>query len=704
MNIISSTLLRGVVAGTPVAVIEKMIANMPEQQRAEASIQALKQVMSSISRGQTGELRHREVGEFVLWCSKHPEYFDTVNGRKTICDAISVLASSKDPMARRAIYQVLTNFKIPKNEWKGSVFEKLSFVPAYNSKDNYSARLTATIFASPATPKEFVRKVEPVLNPDNANDYRAYSDFYQSLLMNAMEGDIFGNIFAFRAFVNARQNKSEDLKTIISKNDSVDSGLFLETVLTPKKEGASSGLYRLIQQKATSGSPPSPNKMSNAAIENLVIEQYPGAIKSGKNFTEAEKKYLNKCMMELFKRPNADDMAKLVLLNQIVNSSKNNGSNYPISPDDIFDIGKTLMGQDPDKYASVFASIASQDINLDTARFLLRNIFSNKRFCNQNMTAIAEILKKHGLVNDPIAAPDEQWNNKAFPKETGNFKPKPTLPQFTQLPIDHTTDTKGLEGLDEELTAQTWYGLTKQAGMFDLSNEHKTILLALMVMFDAAVWTVIGRSKQQELQNDPAAVNQATEIVQRVQSGKSSEADRQMVLKARQAVQAVKSTPAAKSTPVVKSTPAPKQSGVFLPVTITDKEVQAIIDVEGTPASGTSHKGAAGVMQIMPDTWQYINEKSFGNKYPFSTYKFNPTINKAFGKEYLNMLVKLTNKDRNKWKANQFYLVAAAYNGGLARIQRMNYDPATIAKMYPGVHDYAIRACNIAGIEPFPKK
>jgi len=73
-----------------------------------------------------------------------------------------------------------------------------------------------------------------------------------------------------------------------------------------------------------------------------------------------------------------------------------------------------------------------------------------------------------------------------------------------------------------------------------------------------------------------------------------------------------------------------------------------------------SHKGAKGLMQLMPSTAQSIAE-SIGDKAYSEEYLLDPEKNIQYGTWYLASLQKLFSNNRP--------LVIAAYNGGRGRVQ-----------------------------------
>ncbi|WJH34667.1 lytic transglycosylase domain-containing protein [Paenibacillus aurantius] len=90
--------------------------------------------------------------------------------------------------------------------------------------------------------------------------------------------------------------------------------------------------------------------------------------------------------------------------------------------------------------------------------------------------------------------------------------------------------------------------------------------------------------------------------------------------------------------------------------------IAAIIRVESNYRHDVvSHKGAYGIMQVMPDTAQWIFEMEGFHQYKLSDLE-NPGINILVGSKYLNFL--------NKQLGNNPYAVMAAYNAGQGKVAK----------------------------------
>lgn len=87
--------------------------------------------------------------------------------------------------------------------------------------------------------------------------------------------------------------------------------------------------------------------------------------------------------------------------------------------------------------------------------------------------------------------------------------------------------------------------------------------------------------------------------------------------------------------------------------------IAAVIYTESRFRNQTSPAGATGLMQLMPDTADYIAHKSGGTQFT-QTDLATPQINIAYGTWYLRYLL-------DKYKGNTI-LTLAAYNGGEGKV------------------------------------
>ena len=122
--------------------------------------------------------------------------------------------------------------------------------------------------------------------------------------------------------------------------------------------------------------------------------------------------------------------------------------------------------------------------------------------------------------------------------------------------------------------------------------------------------------------------------------------------------------------------------------------VYAVIRTEsGFRAEVESSAGAMGLMQIMPDTFEYLQSlESDIESYPDSEL-LNPEINIKYGTYYLYVLLQHYNGDEN--------LAAAAYNAGLSNVDswledsRYSSDGKTLSSIpYSETQQYVERVEN----------
>ena len=95
--------------------------------------------------------------------------------------------------------------------------------------------------------------------------------------------------------------------------------------------------------------------------------------------------------------------------------------------------------------------------------------------------------------------------------------------------------------------------------------------------------------------------------------------------------------------------------------------IAAVIYTESRFRDQTSHVGAKGLMQIMPETADYIARKSGGTRFERADLA-TPQINIAYGTWYLRYLL-------DKYKGNTI-LTLAAYNGGEGKVDEWRAEAA----------------------------
>ena len=89
--------------------------------------------------------------------------------------------------------------------------------------------------------------------------------------------------------------------------------------------------------------------------------------------------------------------------------------------------------------------------------------------------------------------------------------------------------------------------------------------------------------------------------------------------------------------------------------------IAGVIYTESRFRDATSHAGAKGLMQLMPETADYIARKTGGTRFERADLA-TPQINIAYGTWYLRYLL-------NKYKGNTI-LTLAAYNAGEGKVDQ----------------------------------
>src|SRR6476469_2892653 len=101
--------------------------------------------------------------------------------------------------------------------------------------------------------------------------------------------------------------------------------------------------------------------------------------------------------------------------------------------------------------------------------------------------------------------------------------------------------------------------------------------------------------------------------------------------------------------------------------------IAAVIYTESHFRDQTSHAGAKGLMQLMPDTADYIARKSGGTRFERADLA-TPQINIAYGTWYLRYLL-------DKYKGNTI-LALAAYNAGEGKVDEWRANAAAQGEQF----------------------
>jgi hypothetical protein len=133
---------------------------------------------------------------------------------------------------------------------------------------------------------------------------------------------------------------------------------------------------------------------------------------------------------------------------------------------------------------------------------------------------------------------------------------------------------------------------------------------------------------------------------------------------------------------------------------VTRQLVDAVVMLEHDPRRDFNPTtGAGGLMQLMPATWEQINQKHFQGKYPFSKYATNDWVNRKFGTIYLGTIKDYLDDHKSQWKTDQLPLMFACYFGGIGNVRKANFDPAKLKKHYPKTYDYMVRGAGLMGYD-----
>lgn len=237
-----------------------------------------------------------------------------------------------------------------------------------------------------------------------------------------------------------------------------------------------------------------------------------------------------------------------------------------------------------------------------------------------------------------------------------------------------------------------------------LSKEGASVRDAYVAILSAAILISMGYSMSMALSStkttardlaaNPEIIKRARIIVQKAPS--SPELDQ----KVKQIVENAKKTPIHQNQPQPKKKhprPTPAQSKTACE--INRQLVDSIIMMEHVPGKDYSSKGAVGLMQIMPNTWDEINRKHFQGKYSFHEHGKNNWINRRFGTIHLQEIKDYLDSHRGQWKTDQLPLIFACYFGGIGNIRKAGFDPRKIKAYYPLTYDYMVRGSNLMGYD-----
>lgn len=231
------------------------------------------------------------------------------------------------------------------------------------------------------------------------------------------------------------------------------------------------------------------------------------------------------------------------------------------------------------------------------------------------------------------------------------------------------------------------------------------ILLALGVPMSIALFRA--NVSPQEFASNPDAVRMGTAAARRSNEDPEFSARMQQFIdNTTAAIVTQKSNPA--SQPVAQPVAQPAVQPAARPAAqpngkisceINRQLIDSVIMLEHVEGKEFSPKGAGGLMQLMPKTWEQINQEHFNGKYPFAKYHANDWVNRRFGEIYLKEIKEILDSVKNQWKTDQLPLIFACYHGGFGNMRKANFDPEKIRVNFPKTYDYMIRGTNLMGGE-----
>jgi soluble lytic murein transglycosylase len=118
--------------------------------------------------------------------------------------------------------------------------------------------------------------------------------------------------------------------------------------------------------------------------------------------------------------------------------------------------------------------------------------------------------------------------------------------------------------------------------------------------------------------------------------------------------------------------------------------IAGVIYAESKFRDATSHAGAKGLMQITPDTAQYIAKLSGGSQFQLDDLS-TPQVNISYGAYYLRYLM-------NRYHDN-LVLALAAYNGGEGNVDKWLREGRTRVRdiPFPETREYVKRVIDARG-------
>ena len=134
------------------------------------------------------------------------------------------------------------------------------------------------------------------------------------------------------------------------------------------------------------------------------------------------------------------------------------------------------------------------------------------------------------------------------------------------------------------------------------------------------------------------------------------------------------------------------RTAMLSPHEIADLLVECIIQIESGGNPGlVGTVGERGLMQVRSETWAEVTTRQYGAPLSFDL-AFDPEVNEAVGRLYLDYLQVFLHQHREHWQADERALLLASYNAGPGRVQRAGFD---LKKLPAIAQDYVKRGVDL---------
>ena len=671
------------------------------------------------------------------------QILQNVSTQKNILSGIQLLHAAKN-LSRMLLWQYLINIDWTKEQVAVALVSSI-----LKARTNENTDLMAVIFAAPTTTTAILNNFTNIVSPKSADDYRISVNFFSSLKMNAHTGIPLCNGTA--ADMLLFHEKGKQLADVVAANENVSldvisSLLFSDEPLPAVVSADIRNIAKKIMQKLTEKTTSLADQQMSFSSKGIkaFIDKYLNTVENSLTSEEIDenspKDILARGMfLVYFTSKKVTPVEKANVFNKAFCLRK---TIHPLYQGDFFPVCNEMV-ESGDRLAYTMVlnwMFLGRAMSLDPVIYpFLTNLLTQSKYSmeDQNMKTIWDVMHSYEVLDNPLAVSSKnpQWLEEAqkkYGKQTKdtsiptmgleNMEIENMLWDMPDLDASKPETSpfdpdSGSDGFEKELSMAdgSWY---KTAMLEKESSSMRMFLLlnALMLVIDAGVYTKIFPQRAAQLRQRHEIVEVAQNMVDKATSHSASPMEEQAVEKAKKELAKMNSSaiyPASQPSQEEVAKDQQEQTKLkeverkkakeFKECQIGKKEIEAIIAVEGSRADDVSSAGAVGTMQLLPATWEEINQKFFDGRWPWETYSTNPKVNRIFGTRYLNYLKDRLNAVKPRWKANEFFLIAAAYNAGFARIERCRFDPAVIKENHPGVYDYAKRACALAGHEVVPK-